>query len=143
MEASFYLGPIMVTTVYFIFWYYLLFGLQKGTKTKLRREYKERGKVFDRYFGNNEEMLAADRAVINTQEQMIPFLVSLWLQAVFVSSIMATLLGAVYVVLRMLYPVLLGKEISRISNKRVYIVTIPSYLIVFYLLASTVWTAFK
>ena len=80
-----YVGSLLVTTAYFVLWYYLLFVLQRGTKYRLKKEYEAEGKVFDRYFGQDEEMLAADRAVINTQEQMVPFLVSLWLHATFVS----------------------------------------------------------
>ncbi len=80
-----YVGSLLVTTAYFVLWYYLLFVLQRGTKYRLKKEYEAQGKVFDRYFGQDEEMLAADRAVINTQEQMVPFLVSLWLHATFVS----------------------------------------------------------
>lgn len=87
-------------------------------------------------------MLAADRAVINTQEQMVPFLSALWLHAVFVSTPSATWLGAVYIALRSFYPLLLGKKVSKIQNKRVYLVTLPCYAIVFYLIGSTVWSAF-
>ena len=80
-----------------ILWYYLLLILQRGTKYRLQREYQARGEVFDRYYGQDEEMLAADRAVINTQEQMLPFLAGLWLHAVFVSGPTATWHGAVTV----------------------------------------------
>jgi hypothetical protein len=86
-------------------------------------------------------MLAADRAVANTQEQMVPFLASLWLHAVFVSVAHATALGAVYVVLRAAYPFLLGRELSMTQSKRVFFATGPAYLIVFYLLGRTVHAA--
>lgn len=143
MTASTYAGPIAVTAAYFGLWYYLLLGLQRGTKYKLRDEYAARGEEFDRYFGQDKQMLAADRAVINTQEQMVPFLVSLWLHAVFVSISRATALGTVYVVLRGIYPFLLGKELSKTQSKRVFFATGPAYLIVFYLLGATVYTALK
>ena len=141
MEAQSYLGPIAVTFAYFVLWYYLLLIRQRGTKYRLQREYRAQGKQFDRYFGQDEEMLAADRAVINTQEQMVPFLSSLWLHALFVSIPGATWLGAVYVGLRSLYPLLLGRKLSRIQSKRVYFVTLPCYAIVFYFLGSTVLSA--
>lgn len=141
IDASPYVGPIVVTALYFGLWYALLLGLQRGTKYKLKAEYEARGEEFDRYFGQDERMLAADRAVINTQEQMVPFLVSLWLHTVFVSATVATALGLAYVVLRSIYPVLLGRRLSRTQSKRVFFVTGPSYAIVFYLLGSTVFVA--
>lgn len=142
MEAQSYPGPIAVTFAYFLLWYYLLLIRQRGTKYRLQREYLARGKEFDRYFGQDEEMLAADRAVINTQEQMVPFLTAMWLHAIFVSSPLATWLGVIYVVLRSFYPLLLGRKLSKIQSKRVYLVTLPCYSIVFYLMGTTVWSAF-
>ncbi len=132
-------GPVLVTVFYFLLWYYLLLILQRGTKYRLKEEYESQGKVFDRYFGKNEDMLSADRAVINTQEQMVPFLVALWLHAISVSSVYATWIGTVYVVLRAFYPSLLGKSVSGIQPKRVFWVALPCYLIVFYLFGSTIW----
>lgn len=143
MEAPAYLGPIAVTAAYFLLWYYLLLVRQRGTKYRLQREYQARGEVFDRYFGQDEEMLAADRAVINTQEQMVPFLTALWFHAIFVSVLSATWLGSAYVGFRALYPVLLGRKVSKIQSKRVYFVTLPCYVIVFYFLGSTVWAALR
>lgn len=64
-------GPIIITALYLLVWYYFLFIVQRGTKYRLQAEYKKSGKEFNRYFGQDEEMLAADRLVINTQEQMI------------------------------------------------------------------------
>ncbi|MCO4763193.1 MAG: MAPEG family protein [Myxococcales bacterium] len=141
MTAATYAGPIVVTAAYFGLWYYLLLGLQRGTKYALRDEYAERGEEFDRYHGQDGRMLAADRAVMNTLEQMGPFLTSLWLHAVFVSVDTATVLGGVYVALRSIYPLLLGKRLSKTQSKRVFAVTGPAYLIVFYLLGSTVAAA--
>ena len=86
-------------------------------------------------------MLAADRAVANTHEQMVPFLLSMWLHAVFVSVSHATALGLVYVVLRAIYPKLLGRSLSKTQSKRVFFVTGPCYGIVFYLLGRTVYAA--
>jgi hypothetical protein len=126
---------------YFGLWYYLLLGLQRGTKYRLVREYAARGEAFDRYFGQDGRMLAADRAVANTHEQMVPFLLSMWLHAVLVSPTRAAALGGAYVVLRALYPVLLGRSLSKIQSKRVFFVTGPCYGIVFYLLGSTVYGA--
>ncbi len=84
-DAAVFRGPVVVTALYFGLWYYLLLSLQRGTKYALQAEYAARGEVFDRYFGQDGRMLAADRAVANTHEQMVPFLLSMWLHAVFVS----------------------------------------------------------
>jgi len=133
-------GPILVTVAYFILWYALLFR-QIQTKYRLRAEYAGRNETFDRYFGKDPHMLAMDRAVINTQEQMVPFLFALWLHAAVVSVSVATVLGAAYVVFRALYPVLLGAKLDNKVGKKIVFATGPSYLIVFYLLGSTVWVA--
>lgn len=139
-DPSPFVGPLLVTVAYVVLWYYLLIGVQRKTKYRLQKEYEDQGKVFDRYFGQDEQMLAADRAVLNTQEQMVPFLVAFWMFAVFVSPRVATVLGAAYITLRFFYPRLIGKRLSKMQPKRVYFVTLPCYLIVFYMLGATVWT---
>lgn len=136
-------GPLLVTVGQLLLWYSLLFGLQTRTKYRLKARYQADGKVFDRYFGQDEEMLAADRAVANTHEQMVPFLVSLWVFAIFVSPRHATWLGAAYLVLRGVYPLLLGKRVSKVQSKRVALVTFPSYAIVFTLLGGAAWAAIR
>lgn len=134
-------GPIVVTALYFCLWYAMLFGLQSRTKYRLKAEYAARGEEFDRYFGQDREMLAADRAVANTQEQMVPFLVTLWLHAVFVSPQSATWLGALYVALRAAYPFLLGGRVAGTQSKRVVFATGPAYAIVAWLGGTTVLAA--
>ncbi len=135
------LGPILVSAAYFCLWYALLLGYQRGTKYALIREYAARGEAFDRYFGQDRRMLAADRAVANTQEQMVPFLATLWLHAAFVSPTSATVLGTVYVVLRALYPVLLGRTVGPTQTMRVAFATVPAYGVILALGISTVWAA--
>ena len=132
-------GPALITVGYFVLWYYLLIAIQRNTKYRLQARYKEQDKIFDRYFGQDEEMLAADRAVANTLEQMGPFLGSLWLFAVFVSPTQATFLGAAYVALRFFYPLLLGKRLANMQPSTVYFVTIPCYLIVWSMLGRVIW----
>lgn len=134
-------GPLVVTVAYFLLWYCFLLGLQSRTKYRLKARYEEEGKAFDRYFGQDREMLAVDRVVANTHEQMGPFLVSLWLFAIFSSPRYATWLGATYVVLRALYPILLGRRVSNTQSKRVAFVTFPSYAIVFSMLIGALWGA--
>lgn len=134
-------GPLVVTVAYFVLWYSFLFGLQTRTKYRLKASYSRDGKVFDRYFGQDPQMLAADRVVTNTQEQMGPFLASLWLYAIFASPTQATWLGGVYVALRSLYPLLLGGRVSNVQSKRVAFVTFPCYVIVFTMLGGSLWAA--
>ncbi|MCB1324923.1 MAG: MAPEG family protein [Spirochaetales bacterium] len=141
-DLSQFAGPIAVTCAYLFFWYYLLLVRQRGTKARLAREYEARGQIFDRYFGQDEEMLAVDRVVTNTQEQMVPFLVSLWLFSVTVSTFYATVLGGLYIALRAIYPVLLGKRVSKMNTKRVSLVTMPCYLIVFTFLTASLLSVF-
>lgn len=133
-------GPIIVTVVYFIMWYYFLFFLQFKTKYRLLAKYKKAGKKFDRYFGQDEEMLAVDRVVINTQEQMVPFIMALWMCTIFVSSNIATWCGGLYVVLRFFYPILLGKKVYRKQSMRVAYVTIPCYFIIFFMFGRVIWS---
>ena len=137
-NPALFTGPILVTVAYFILWYALLFR-QIQTKYRLRAEYAGRNETFDRYFGKDPHMLAMDRAVVNTQEQMVPFLFALWLHTAVVSVASATILGTAYVLFRALYPVLLGPKLDNKVGKKIVLATIPSYLIVFYLLSSTVW----
>lgn len=115
--------------------------LPRRDLNRLKARYEKEGKVFDRYFGQDAEMLAVDRAVANTQEQMGPFLAALWLFAIFGSPTYATWLGAAYVVLRSAYPLLLGKRVSKVQSKRVAVVTVPCYAIVFTMLGGAAWAA--
>ena len=131
-------GPIAVTALYFALWYALLFGLQTRTKYRLRREYAARGLEFDRYRSGDPEMLKADRAVQNTHEQMVPFLVSMWMYAIFVSPEVAAGLGGGRVALRAVYPFLLGPRIDQLQPRRVAFVTFPCYGIVAWMLGSSV-----
>ena len=123
-------GPATVTALYFLLYYSLMFGLQTRTKYRLQREYAARDQVFDRYRSGDPEMLKADRAVQNTHEQMVPFLVSMWMYAVFVSPDTATVLGLIYVLLRAIYPLLLGPRIEAMQSRRVAFVTLPCYAII-------------
>ncbi len=132
-----------VTVAYFALWYALLFGLQTRTKYRLKARYQKEGRDFDRYFGGDPEMLAADRAVANTHEQMGPFLAALWLFAVFGSPVYATWLGAAYVALRSAYPFVLGQRMSKLQSKRVAFVTFPCYAIVFTMLGGAALAVFS
>jgi uncharacterized membrane protein YecN with MAPEG domain len=95
----------------------------------LRRAYRARGESFDRYFGGDREMLAADRIVGNTLEHMPAFLVLLWLNAIFVGARGATLAGAAYVVSRLIYPLVLGRRLGKGIPTRIVFATAIGYAV--------------
>src|SRR5262245_45002149 len=100
--ARAFAGPLLVTVAY-VAVYYVMITNQLLVRTRLRREYRARGESFDRYFGADREMLAADRYVGNMLEHMPAFLILLWLNAVFVGPRGAALAGAAYVFSRLIY----------------------------------------
>ena len=54
--------------------------------------------------GNEVANTIAERSLMNTLEQGVPFLVLMWLMAAYVDAAVATNVGALYVVHRSLYP---------------------------------------
>ena len=66
----------------------------------------------------------SDRAVGNTLEQMVPFLLGLWVYAVFVSPERAAELGWIYVGCRAFYPALFHFGPWRVLS------TTPCYIII-------------
>ena len=121
-------GPAWVTVAYVGVYYAFMSNLLR-VKLRLHGQYKEQGKKFDRYFGQDREMLAADRIQLNMLEHMPVFLVLLWLHAFVVSSYEATILGGVYTGTRALYPLLLGSRLGRNIPLRILWVTFTGYLI--------------
>lgn len=121
-------GPVMVTLAY-VGVYYGFQILVLRTKMRLAAEYTARGEKFDRYFGADREMLAADRTQLNVLEHMGPFLVLLWLNAVFVSPMSATVGGGVYVAARLLYPFVMGRKTGRSAPALIMASTVPGYLV--------------
>lgn len=133
-----YAGPVVVTLAYLTLYYgFILLVLR--TKRRLAAEYAARGEKFDRYHGQDREMLAADRVQLNQLEHMGPFLVLLWLVALFVSPAVATGLGAVYVISRAAYPVVLGTKVGRGTPSLVMVSTVPGYLVLIGLTGALLW----
>lgn len=130
-------GPIWVTVAYIGLYYLFLLHILR-VKIRLHREYQERGETFDRYFSQDREMLAADRTQLNMLEQMPAFLCALWLHALFVSPVTATLAGAAYTAMRAIYPLLLAGKMGREVPFRLFVVTMPSYAVIGYLLITVV-----
>jgi len=140
MAAQPFAGPLLVTVAYVVV-YYLLICHQLVVKTRLRREYHARGERFDRYFGADREMLAADRMVGNMLEHMPAFLVLLWLNAIFVGPRGAALAGAAYVVSRIVYPLLMGRRLGRGVPTRIMFATVIGYAVLAYFVARLVVAA--
>jgi hypothetical protein len=126
-----YAGPLLVTVAYVV-WYYLMITNQLRVRTRLKRAYRARGEKFDRYFGEDREMLAADRYVGNTLEHMPTFLLLLWLNAVFVDPLSAATAGAVYLGSRILYPFMMGQRLGAGIPSRILFATVAGYGVVAY-----------
>jgi hypothetical protein len=125
-------GPLIVTLVYLaVYWAFMV--QQARVKFALDRAYRARGEKFDRYFGQDREMLAADRVVLNMHEHMTPFLALLWLHAVLVGPSGATIAGGVYVASRVAYPFLMGGRLGRGIPARIMAATLTGYAVLAYL----------
>jgi hypothetical protein len=133
-----YAGPLAVTLAYLLVYYGFIIRVAI-VKSALAARYREQGAHFDRYFDDDREMLAADRAQLNMLEQMPPFLVLLWLSAVFVDPLTASILGGVYVVSRGMYPVVMGARLGRGVRASILLSTLPGYLVMLAFLGLLGW----
>lgn len=131
LSAHLFAGPLLVTVAYVLV-YYVMIANQLVVKTRLRRAYRARGESFDRYFGADREMLAADRYVGNMLEHMPAFLILLWLNAIFVGPRGAALAGAAYVVSRLAYPLIMGRRLGKGVPARMLFATVIGYLVLAY-----------
>lgn len=131
-------GPLLVTLAYLLVYYAIVVNVGR-TKIRLAREYAKRGEKFDRYFGQDREMLAADRFQLNQLEHMPPFLILLWLVAVFVSPMFASVGGCIYVLTRALYPFMMGSRLGRGVKGSILVATLPSYLVLLSFMGALVW----
>ena len=138
-EASEFSGPLVVTLAYVGVYYAFMINVLR-VKQVLARDYDARGEKFDRYFGEDREMLAADRIQLNMLEHMGPFLVLLWLNAVFVEGSATTLVGGVYVFARAYYPFVLGSRLGRGIRASVLLSTCVGYGVLTYLAGALIWT---
>ena len=129
MNIQNYTYPILITIFYF-FIYYGFYLNQVLVKLSLFKEYKSRGEKFDRYFGQDPKMLAADRPQLNTLEQMPIFLWSFWLNAIFVDTKTTSILGAIYCFSRILYPILMGRVLKRTFSKKIFLSTFTGYFVI-------------
>jgi len=121
------LHPVAVVTCVFCLMWYIFLGNQVGIK-------------FTQGLPDDVAATAkniADRSVGNTMEQAIPFLVLLWLEAVFVNPRIATILGWIYVVFRFFYPVFFGMYGT--FTVLVEASTQPNYIVIFYFLLTVLF----
>ena len=126
LNSETFVGPAWVTLAYFgVYYAFITHGLT--VKLRLTREHEARGEKFDRYFSQDRSLLAADRTQLNMLEHMPVFLALLWLHATLVSSAEATVLGALYVVTRVLYPFLLAGRLGRNIPFRLLFSTFAGY----------------
>jgi len=130
-DTDTYLGPLLVTVAYVVL-YYVMITNQLRVRLRLRRAYRARGETFDRYFGADRAMLAADRYVGNMLEHMPAFLALLWLNAMFVGPRSAAIAGAVYLGSRIVYPFLMGGRLGRGVPTRILFATVAGYLVIGY-----------
>jgi uncharacterized membrane protein YecN with MAPEG domain len=131
-------GPIAVTIAYLVLYYAFMIH-QTRVKYGLAQAARDRGEKFDRYFGNDREMLAADRILLNTLEHMPAFLVLLWLNAVFVGPTSASIAGGIYVGARAAYPLLMGRSLGRAIPVRIFASTLAGYLVIAWYVVALVW----
>ena len=129
MNPAPYAAPLLVTVVYLFVYYASMIHILR-VKNRLIAVHRGRGERFDRYFGQDREMLGADRVQLNMLEHMPPFLVLLWLNAVFVSTSLVTGLGLVYLVSRLLYPVMMGTRLKAQPRMQILVATFPGYLVI-------------
>jgi len=135
-----YAGPVVVSALYLLLYY--IFMVRVGVlKYRLDAQYRARGEKFDRYFGQDRQMLAMDRIQLNMLEHMPPFLALLWLHAVFVSPRGATIAGAVYLATRAAYPLVLGARLGRNVRPNIIWVTGPGYVVILYFVVALLWAA--
>ena len=132
MSAQTFAGPLLVSVAYVLV-YYLMISNQVRVRTRLRRAYRARGETFDRYFNTDREMLAADRLVGNMLEHMPAFLLLLWLNALFVGPRGASFAGGAYIVSRLLYPLMMGRQLGRGVPTRILVATLIGYGVIAYL----------
>ena len=126
--------------------YYALLFTQSTTAfaelSRLRRAYKERGEkppvLSDVKYGNSKTDLvrAADRCMGNYLEQLLPFLVALAAHAAFVSANAAAVVGWLWLVFRLYYPLVYSRPFPGLL-----ISTVPAYWCVWYLLGHAMHAA--
>jgi len=100
---------VLGVTIAYLTWFYATMYHQVCAKHWARKSHAEMesgGNMYEwnRYEERSINWEMGDRNFYNNVEQITPFLVSLWLHALFVDCDVSALLGCAYVFLRILYP---------------------------------------
>ncbi len=127
IDPALIVGPAWVTLAYVLLYYLFICNVLR-VKISCVRAARAKGQRFDRYFGQDRHMLAADRIQLNMLEHMPIFLVLLWLLAFVGSATEATVLGAIYTGLRVIYPIAMGTKLARFPT-RILPITFGGYAI--------------
>ena len=148
LDSHKYKDVICCTAVYFGMYYIFLYGQSGVAHYVFRKAKAENAKKNDektksvsfasvKYGSNDKLSLTAARSVGNTMEQMVPFLASLWMNAVFVDPTKAAKLGWIYIITRSYYPIAFYFGLPWILLS-----TLPGYGVIFQLLREVVQAAF-
>eukprot|EP00980_Cylindrotheca_fusiformis_P008582 scaffold1823_cov108-Cylindrotheca_fusiformis.AAC.3 len=137
--------PIFLVSVASVCFLYALFYVQSYTAfsefARMSKEYKEKktdkkpSLVGIKYGSESMAMLAIDRTVGNLMEQMIPFLLSLFGYATFVSAGGAAKIGWLWIFFRSYYIFVFKKGILLFSS------TMPAYCCIWFMLGRAVYVA--
>ena len=138
-----YIPAFYVTAAALCMLYVFLFN-QTGTvfieHGKAKRAYRE--KKTDKkptllqlkYSHDNIHILAADRCAGNFLEQLVPFLVSVWCYATFVSATGAAKYGWLWLFFRSYYLLVFKKPFPAL-----FLSTLPAYTCIWYMMGSAVY----
>jgi len=107
--------------------------IKNGTRSEIKPSYPKL-----KYSTDNFAITAANRSVGNLMEQMIPFLVSLYSYATFVSVAGAVKCGWAWIFFRSYYSFVFKKPFPAIFTS-----TLPAYACIWYMLFSAVCAAVK
>eukprot|EP00929_Paragymnodinium_shiwhaense_P123782 TRINITY_DN98034_c0_g1_i1.p1 TRINITY_DN98034_c0_g1~~TRINITY_DN98034_c0_g1_i1.p1 ORF type:complete len:195 (-),score=13.76 TRINITY_DN98034_c0_g1_i1:27-611(-) len=138
VEMGEYSLAVGATVAYFFMWYGFLCQQMQMRGVAAERASKQRTS-FSRFDYRFAEWEMADRTILNTQEQMVAFLLPMWLYAVFCNARVAGVLGIVYVAFRCIYPILWS--IHGRFTLLVELSTQPCYLVQGWYLVSLLYTA--
>ena len=87
------------------------------------------------------QTLSAKRTVVNMTEQAFPFMLSLWMHAVFVDARRAGRLGWTYISFRALYPYAF-KLMRKTKGMSIFASTFPGYAMILLLIWPVVFSAY-
>ena len=140
-------GPALVTCAYFVVYYAFIF-LQLKTRSAAAERARAagisiaKGKTFATDVSDDAGARMGERTLLNTLEQMGPFLCALWMCAAFVSAEVATILGGAAVCFRALFPVLWSTGDGGTFSWMVALSTQPYYVCVLGMFGLTaIWAA--